>query len=231
MNNKLEGELNKLRILFKKLNDPTVSVVITGSVARGEERYIGGKVVSDIDVLLIVKNKLDINPLKEKLKKIENIQFNHDISFVFTLLDTVRLNSGRGYLRSISEFSFIFDGLDIKRFLDEIKSSKNLFTENYFQELTYYYAKYECTMDMYLKDKILRIWNSIYGEGYIIIDIPTKEEIADHVKKYNVKLLESTKFFLQYVDKLDKRELYEKIKNLVFEENQGLSFKDSYYKF
>lgn len=228
MNILVESSLNGLRKLFTDIGDERVTVIVTGSIARGDERYSGKELESDMDVLLIVREKENINELKEKIKRTNITNLGISISLVFTLFNSFKKNGSRGFVQPITNDYILYDGLGISDYFDNKELRGSIELENFFQELTYYYSKYRHESAPYLKDKILKIWNKITkNEGSKVF--PSIEDISEMVLKERIYLLPSTVVFLEYISILYEEELYKLIRNLVFIENQGLSFEESYF--
>lgn len=225
----VETILEQMKEIFNSVEyNRHFSALVTGSVARGDVRVNKGKIESDIDILLFVKNEQDLLMIKKEILS-KKRKFSIPVALIFTLSDCLKKNGTRGYLRNVKTEYLLYDGLGIKdKILNLEKESHCNDSISLFQELSYYYSKYEVCSYEYLKDKILKIWTSISNE--ITVDLPTKEEILKYLKDEKKQVLNSTKVFLKCDAINDPIKKHNQIKNLVFIENQGLPLAKSYYE-
>ncbi|HGS1449529.1 TPA: nucleotidyltransferase, partial [Streptococcus pneumoniae] len=90
-NDLLSKELDILISFFKKCEVGKISLVITGSLARGNPRIKDGKLESDIDILVIVDSIQQLISIKKTLEG--RFHFVHKISLIFCLKE--RINRSR----------------------------------------------------------------------------------------------------------------------------------------
>lgn len=225
MKQELKKVYNKLTEYFDLSELTDVSIVITGSINRGSPRVYNNKILSDVDILIIVSKKEKIPEIKEYLSK-NPIDLNLKVSFIFTLVDKLRNNCNRGYLKEVSSESILYDKLQIEKIIENFHNCLNIDVEvGIVQELCYYYSKYNVIKRDYLKEKVLDKWKLLGNISETIM--PTIKEIKEFVDKKDIPLLESSIFFLN--NKIDCTEkTFSIVRNFVFIENQGLEFSVSY---
>lgn len=217
----------KLLTYFSSLNLKNATFIITGSISRGNARFSNGKLVSDIDILVVIKKVNDIDEIKPLVSQI--LYKEHKITFVFTLLDFYKKDLTRGYVRDTSSEDILYDGLNIRDFVMKNNSKlleKSDMARSIFQELNYYYAKYLCTNDRAALTKVQNSWqslNKIYGQKVVSCN-PTREDIQQYIRHIKIDILASSLFFMQN-PLLDSSVLFDTMRNLVFLENQGIPYR------
>lgn len=227
---KIDLELKTLKDFFLSMNETFFTAVITGSIARGDMCIRNGELVSDIDILIFLQDKSYIENFKSKIKFYEK-KYNFRMAFIFTRVDA--LNSlekrARGYLKNISEKCLLYDGLNIKEKINPIKSVDNQINlKSSLQELGYYLSKYNAYKVERDIQKVIKIWRNIGLTS--TPEIPNLREIENIIQLHNILILNSTKVFLEEIFNTNPVELYLKIREEIFLENQGFSFKESYYE-
>lgn len=227
---KIDLELKTLKEFFISMNEPFFTAAITGSIARGDMCIRNGELVSDIDVLIFLQDKSYIEGFKSKIKFYEK-KYNFRIAFIFTRVDVLNSQEkrARGYLKNICEKHLLYDGLNIKEKINPIKSvDEEINLKSSLQELGYYLSKYNAYKVERDIQKVKKIWGDIGSTS--TPETPNLREIEKIIQLHNILILNSTKVFLQEIFNTNPVELYLKIREEIFLENQGFSFEESYYE-
>ena len=222
----LYKELDILISFLKKYELGKISLVITGSLARGNPRVLDGKLESDIDILVIVDSIQQLNSIKKTLEG--RFQFFHKISLIFCLKERINHSRYRVIINSIrSVDNLLVDDLHIKNQLkDALDSPTDMAeqTRSKIQEFCYYSSKYLVSEDSYLKLKLERYWKEIAISNHIDkkINHLDFERIYVVLKEHKIQILDSSEYFFKNVK--NSENIYLDIRDLVSLENQGLKF-------
>ena len=79
MNKILNNEINHIKEYFDNANISRISVILTGSVARGEDHWGDGGYNSDLDILVVIENLEQLDYLREQFEY--DFQTNNFIYF------------------------------------------------------------------------------------------------------------------------------------------------------
>lgn len=221
---------SRLSSQLKELKIREVAFIVTGSVSRGNARHSGKKLISDVDVLIVVNKGMDIESIKSLIHQIPSEGL--DIVYIFTLYDLFKRNLTRGYTRDISIGDILYDDLGVQGYIEQSSkaslrgvSNRNETFKSIIQEISYYYAKYINTKDEISLSKVNTGWVSLhklFNQNPSSFD-PTPDEIQQYINSKNMDILSSSLFFFQNLI-LDPSTLFETVRNLVFLENQGIPY-------
>ena len=232
MNKILNNEINHIKEYFDNANISRISVILTGSVARGEDHWGDGGYNSDLDILVVIENLEQLDYLREQFESL-NMIFRQTTSFIFTLKENFIFSKDRGYVRSIKSINnILYDNLEIKNFLLQNLSTSIEREEkyrSYFQEFCYYYSKWIETKDLFQKKKALKSWRKICHMvelPYIDDEFPTYNMVVKIMNKIHTPLLPSSQKFLS-IEFYGKKGTFNTIQNMLHLENQGIEFSRS----
>lgn len=225
-NDLLSKELDILISFFKKCEVGKISLVITGSLARGNPRIKDGKLESDIDILVIVDSIQQLISIKKTLEG--RFHFVHNISLIFCLKERINRSRYRGIINSIrSVDNLLVDNLHIKnQIIEALDSPTNIVeqTRSMIQEFCYYSSKYLISKNNYLELKLEKYWKEIATLNHIDKKIKHLdfERIFAVLKEHKIQILDSSEYFFQNVKTSEN--IYLEMRDLVSLENQGLDF-------
>lgn len=224
----LNDEINRLQLFLEELKNETFSAVVTGSVARNDVRVENDTLISDLDILIFVSDYSNIKILKKNLSlyvSYNNIAVNLMITDV-SILEQEE-NFGRGYIQDLINGKILFDGLCIRNKIEKWKNNKSYTFEKkirekgIFQKIGYYYAK-----SLFKPNEKCKFESACSQLDEIIYDI---DRLREYIKRNNVDILSSTQLALFEQDKYtNNKDFYEAVRDKVFIENQGFTYKDSY---
>lgn len=228
------------------------AVLLTGSVARND--YViddSGDINSDIDILIVIKNKNNIKLMDKDVGKLIfylKEKYKCDISMIYTLYSKALSRRDSLFLQSPK---IIFDSINLQKQYykctnPKINSNQRLC--DFLQGIFYYQAKYNANNShrsaLKINKLILCAWhtlkNDLQLDDYTLNDSVLINTLnSGTLDKYGVlssnfaklelivnktiKLCPSSSYFLQNKD-LPSDVLYENVRNIVFMENQGLDF-------
>ncbi|RLK63978.1 nucleotidyltransferase domain-containing protein [Atopobacter sp. AH10] len=224
----VEKDIQALIAIFNRYQVKGVSVILTGSLARGEARIENGEMKSDVDILLVVENIDQIDWVKNFLVKLYSCQSR--ISLIFCLKDRIKKSRYRGVISSIRCVNnILYDGLSIKNeVVEALDASVNRveMNQSLVQEYCYYSSKYLAGANEALLGKINNIWRELQKLNNIEerIDCCDFKAINKLLKKHHIQMLGSSRYFFTCVD--FNSQLYDHVRNRVSLENQGLTFNE-----
>lgn len=229
-----------------------IAVVIIGSVLRNdyEVNNRSGDFLSDVDILIVIKQEDDIKSINQQVKNgMNKISCKYDlkISISYTLYTKILTRRGSLFLQGVSPSNFIFDSLNVAEAFRKTTSKKQKI-EDLLQGVFYYQAKYNldksyrqsfkinklilCSFAMIkglkthltysLNDDVLskELEHSVLNQYGVM---KSNEDKLKEILKSGALLYPSSLFFLQNQD-LPPNILYENVRNIVFMENQGFDF-------
>ena len=187
---------NIKKVLIK--NGYKANVYITGSLGRNEIRE-NGEYVSDIDILIIIKDEKLLNEIKYEIDKsiCKLFSSNHKISLVYSLKNTIEKNYLSNLVLSTNFNVPIYE--EFKLEFSEKCNKNQLLLNNHIQCIIYYLSKYGYYKDeisMY-KANINAIKSLILLEDKILL--LTEIELFEYLLKKEYKgleeLVELSKYF------------------------------------
>lgn len=227
MNRILNNEIEQIKEYFANEKISDISVVVTGSVARGDNRRGDKGLNSDLDILVIIERLDQVEWIRKNFEKL-TIYFKQKTSFILTLKENFITSRNRGYVRSIKNLdNILYDDLGIRSFL-----LKNLSTpidqeeiyKSHFQEFCYYYSKWLETKDLFQKEKSLRSWEKICRmteQTHNDKDFPSYDTVKKLLNMIGITLLPSSEKFLS-AEFYGKEGTFAMVQNMVHIENQGI---------
>lgn len=208
------------------------TILITGSVNRGDYITNDEILISDIDILIIIPTVALIDPLTIIIKPIiESVKFkyNCEITFVYALLSKVYERKKGEYLQSINKNFILYDHLNLSDFLLENNQEESLI--DIIQTLTYYSSKFNYTRDNRLLTKLKSIIGRIQPLLSNDLNVCENDEnLVIHILKSVDKMHDSSIYFLNNLDKIDPKALFENVRRLVCLENQGIDIERCFYQ-
>lgn len=242
-----------LRRAFREVS--TCSVGLTGSMARGDFRVDEqGHFVSDMDLLPVVRGRADVEQARAHIRvPMEQVSAQLGIRCTAAItLESHYVRAGAaGYVRSMSTVPFFHDPLGINKFRGG-QQSPYLNSLNWdLQPVGYYVAKAwvedpatnlmkahralcdarQCQDDG-LRQRPQKDGPRTSAEECAMDAIPAAETIIADLQKIiaetQCELLDSTRKCLDLLDVGGEgADGFRKVRDLIFLENQGLSFEDS----
>ena len=232
--------------------DYDFSLFIVGSVNRGDYMLDEkGKILSDIDVLVVIEERRYIDKLNMYLKDVCRYifdKFDYKLGIIYSIKSVILKRKNAMFLQDVSSKDFIVDNLDIGKFFDINDFRTEIVLAEYFQSLFYYEAKYNFTNDDRTRVKINILINCIYeliefGERKTEYNLDKafydsklsvdRFGIGEDLKdKYNYILGKATElhlssmYFLSHKF-LNAEDLFFNVRDIVFLENEGICYYDA----
>lgn len=235
--------LNRLKCNF--------SLIIVGSVKRGDyELDQSGNLFSDIDILVVIERKKDIEYIKDHFKYMYRYflgEYGYQLGFIYSIKSVILRRKSAMFLQEITNKDFIIDGLGIRNFFSEEEYSLETKISEYFQSLFYYEAKYNFENSMRTSLKINTLVDCIYDLtefGKSLYKLENTKYVIDNTKlnqfgisddmqkKYTYILKKATNlhlssmYFLNHTF-LEPEILYCNVRDIVFLENEGICYYDA----
>lgn len=142
------------------------SLLIVGSINRGDYMLDEkGKVLSDIDVLVVIEERRYIDKLNTYLQDVCRYvfdRFDYKLGIIYSIKSVILERKNAMFLQDVSSQDFIVDNLGIGKFFDIKDFRTEVILAEYFQSLFYYEAKYNFKNDDRTRLKINVLIKCIY---------------------------------------------------------------------